>query len=81
MLHVLAQPGISQNPDSTSADKHALMNRIEKRWTGDLQKIRQQRRLIRVLVSYNDTNFFVALGEKRGMEYELYHPLLIQASI
>lgn len=71
MLHVLAQPGISQNPDSMSADKHALMNRIEKRWTGDLQQIRQQRRLIRVLVSYNDTNFFVARGEKRGMEYEL----------
>jgi membrane-bound lytic murein transglycosylase MltF len=71
MLHVLAQPGISQNPDSVSADKHALMNRIEKRWTGDLQQIRQQRRLIRVLVSYNDTNFFVARGEKRGMEYEL----------
>jgi membrane-bound lytic murein transglycosylase MltF len=71
MLHVLAQPGISQNPDSVSADKHALMNRIEKRWTGDLQQIRQQRRLIRVLVSYSDTNFFVARGEKRGMEYEL----------
>jgi len=71
VLHGFAQPGISQNPDSVSEDRHALMNRIEKKWTGDLQHIRLQRRLIRVLVSYNDTNFFVVRGEKRGMEYEL----------
>jgi membrane-bound lytic murein transglycosylase MltF len=71
MLIGFAQPGISQNPDSVSEDNHALMNRIEKRWTGDLQQMRQQRRLIRVLVSYNDTNFFVVRGENKGMEYEL----------
>ncbi len=66
-----AQPGISQNPDSVSEDRHVLMDRIERRWTGDLHQIRQQRRLVRVLVSYSDTNFFVMRGENRGMEYEL----------
>jgi membrane-bound lytic murein transglycosylase MltF len=71
ILHGFAQPGISQNPDSVSEDRHTLMDRIEQRWTGDLQQIRQQRRLIRVLVSYSDTNFFVMRGEYGGMEYEL----------
>lgn len=59
MLCGFAQPGISQNPDSVSEDRHVLMDRIERRWTGDLHQIRQQRRLVRVLVSYSDTNFFV----------------------
>jgi membrane-bound lytic murein transglycosylase MltF len=71
MLHGFAQPGISQTPDSVSEDRHTLMDRIEQRWTGDLQQIRQQRRLIRVLVSYSDTNFFVMRGKYRGLEYEL----------
>ena len=71
LLYGFAQPGISQNPDSVSEDRHTLMDRIEQRWTGDLQQIRQQRRLIRVLVSYSDTNFFVMRGKYRGMEYEL----------
>jgi len=71
LLHGFAQPGISQNPDSLSGERHTLMDRIEQRWTGDLQQMQQQRRLIRVLVSYSDTNFFVMRGEYRGIEYEL----------
>lgn len=30
-----------------------------------------ERRLIRVLVSYNQTNFFIVGGDKKGLEYEL----------
>lgn len=30
-----------------------------------------ERRIIRVLVSYNQTNFFVVGGDKKGLEYEL----------
>ena len=66
-----AHPGISQKPETVSEHSQALMDRVEKRWAGDLQQMRKQRRLVRVLVSYSDTNFFVVRGEKRGIEYEL----------
>ena len=39
-------------------------------WTGDLPQMRE-RRLVRVLVTYDKTNFFFAGGEPRGFEYEL----------
>jgi len=71
ILLCFANPGISQKPETVSEDSQALMDRVEKRWTGDLQQMRKQRRLVRVLVSYSDTNFFVVRGEKRGIEYEL----------
>ena len=33
--------------------------------------VASNKRLIRVLVSYNDTNYFVVEGKQRGLEYEL----------
>lgn len=33
--------------------------------------IEKNKRVIRVLVSYNDTNYFVVNGQQRGLEYEL----------
>lgn len=41
-------------------------------WTGDLPGMRK-RRLIRVLVTYDKTNFFFAEGRARGFEYDLLH--------
>ena len=47
------------------------MERVLEGWTGDLEEIKRQRRRIRVLVTYNNTDFFVDRGRKRGFEYEL----------
>jgi membrane-bound lytic murein transglycosylase MltF len=41
-----------------------------RRWTGDLDAM-QERRLIRFLVAYNRTNFFIQDGRERGFEHEL----------
>lgn len=43
---------------------------VEAPFFGDLEQIRQ-RRLVRVLVSYNNTNYFIAGGQQRGLEAEL----------
>ena len=39
-------------------------------WTGDFDGL-QERKLVRFLVTYNRTNFFVQDGQERGFEYEL----------
>jgi len=65
--------GLVKESGSVTEDQHGLMKRVSERWTGDLQEIKSQRGTIRVLVTYNQTNFFVELGRQRGMEYELLH--------
>ncbi|MCP4406755.1 MAG: transporter substrate-binding domain-containing protein [Gammaproteobacteria bacterium] len=35
--------------------------------------IKNNKRIIRILVTYNDTNYFVINGKQRGLEYELMH--------
>lgn len=40
-------------------------------WHGDLPEIRDERRFLRVLVSYSRTNFFVDGDAVRGLEYEM----------
>jgi membrane-bound lytic murein transglycosylase MltF len=71
VLAAFPLPSVSQGTKSEQADINALMQRVEKRWTGDLNEALAHRRLIRVLVSYSDTNFFVTKGTKRGLEFEL----------
>ncbi|MEM7023144.1 MAG: lytic transglycosylase F [Pseudomonadota bacterium] len=44
------------------------------RWTGDFDGLRE-RKVIRVLVTYNRTNFFIENGRERGFEYELIQQL------
>jgi len=44
------------------------------RWSGDFDGLRE-RKLIRVLVTYNRTNFFIHDGRERGFEYELIQQL------
>ncbi|MBR9980959.1 MAG: transporter substrate-binding domain-containing protein [Desulfatitalea sp.] len=48
-----------------------VMERIAAHWTGDLGETLAQRRFVRALVSYNQTNFFIDKGTPRGIEYEL----------
>ena len=60
-----------QELNSPAEDGHVLMNRVYEKWTGDLDEILQKRGVIRILVSYSKTNFFVARGHPRGFEYEL----------
>jgi membrane-bound lytic murein transglycosylase MltF len=47
-----------------------LVERLQKPFTGDLPKIRKAR-VLRVLVTYSKTNYFITAGTKRGFEYEL----------
>jgi membrane-bound lytic murein transglycosylase MltF len=55
-------------------DGHSVsLQRVDEVWKGDLPDILEKRRFIRVLVSYNRTNFFIDRGHPRGLEYELLH--------
>jgi len=47
-----------------------ILDRPVETFTGDLDGIRE-RRIIRVLTTYNQSNFFLAGGELHGFEYEL----------
>ncbi|QJB55799.1 transporter substrate-binding domain-containing protein [Pseudodesulfovibrio sp. zrk46] len=47
------------------------LTRMTDPWKGDLTQIIKEHRPIRVLVSYNRTNFFLVRGAMRGMEYDL----------
>lgn len=48
----------------------SLSERIQKPFTGDLDKLRE-RRIIRVLISHTKTNFFLTSKGFRGLEYDL----------
>lgn len=49
---------------------HPLDAHLVQRYTGDLPDL-MERRYIRVLTAYNRTNFFIAKGRLRGLEYAL----------
>jgi membrane-bound lytic murein transglycosylase MltF len=51
----------------------ALVSHIREPWTGDLDEILRQRREVRALVCFSDTNFAVVRGSPQGLEYELLH--------
>ena len=54
--------------ESSDREIHALPL-PEEVWTGDFDEMRK-RRMIRVLVVYNQTNFFVDKGQPRGITYD-----------
>jgi len=62
--------GAAQKSLPSITSEQAILNRINKPFKGDLDKIRA-RRIIRVLVSYCKTNYFFDQGQPRGFEYEL----------
>ena len=53
-----------------SGDGRALLGRVSQQFTGDLPEI-QQRGVLRILVTHNQTNYFLTAGRRRGFEYEL----------
>lgn len=70
----LAQQSMQASPGSSpfAADRNSIMARINQPFIGDLDQIRE-RRILRVLVSHNRTNFFETKRGKRGLEYDLLH--------
>ena len=64
-------PDTIRGSDIYSEDQSISIRRVDRIWKGDLPATLQQRRAIRVLVSYSNTNFFIDRGRPRGIEYEL----------
>ncbi len=60
----------SSAPIQQASIRHSLSDRINEAFIGDLQSIRE-RRILRVLVSYNRTNFFHTIKGQRGLEHDL----------
>lgn len=60
----------SQPAEPTPVTGPASLARIEAEFKGDLPEI-EKRRLLRVLISYSRTNYFVDFGTEHGFEYEL----------
>ncbi len=61
------------DPKQTSQEnpvQNSLLERINQPFIGDLDQIRK-RRILRVLVSYNGTNFFHTIKGQRGLEHDL----------
>jgi membrane-bound lytic murein transglycosylase MltF len=50
-----------------------LVSSLREPWKGDLDEILRQKRAIRALVCYSDTNFTVVKGGPQGLEYDLLH--------
>jgi membrane-bound lytic murein transglycosylase MltF len=70
-LSQTGKKGVSPAQQDESFDEKQLFQRVNQPFKGDLEAIRD-RRLIRVLVSYSKTNFFIDdAGVPRGFEYEL----------
>jgi membrane-bound lytic murein transglycosylase MltF len=65
-LVALASPGWAQTP----AKKPAAIATPRQAWTGDLDGM-IKRRVIRVLVPYNKTHYFLDKGVPRGLAYEM----------
>lgn len=67
-------PAIQAQPTTVSASKDddeiSMSQRINSQFIGDLDQIRE-RRIFRILVSYNRTNFFHSDDGTRGLEFEL----------
>ncbi len=72
LVFLSVQAPIWAQPPDTGMGSVSL-NRVKAVFKGDLPQILKGRRFIRVLVSYNQTNFFIDRGRPRGLEYELLH--------
>jgi membrane-bound lytic murein transglycosylase MltF len=75
LLLVVALPAAAQrgavedSDDIPPASGEEILAVVNDPWTGDLDGI-LDRRLLRVITTYNRTNFFVEHGQGRGLEYE-----------
>ncbi|MDX2437885.1 MAG: lytic transglycosylase F [Acidobacteriota bacterium] len=70
VLLVSPQTLVARQEEPTAITGPDSLARIEAEFTGDLPKI-EERRLLRVLISYSRTNYFLDFGAEHGFEYEL----------
>ena len=68
---VLSLCGIPQEAGALAAFDDAAIKKILQPWKGDLNGM-VERRFIRVLVTYNKTDFFLDGAANRGFTYELF---------
>lgn len=68
---VLSLSGIPREARASSTSDDAAMKKILQPWKGDLNGM-IERRLIRVLVTYNKTDFFLDGADNRGFTYEIF---------
>jgi len=65
---IVAQSAAAQEQPPVE-DDHAFISYLGEKWLGDLDGIRE-RRMLRVLVVYSKTFFFIDKGTPRGMHYD-----------
>ena len=63
---VLGQPAGSEQSEQESSQKPRQLLLTNKQWTGDFDKL-VERRMIRVLVPYSRTLYFIDKGAQRGL--------------
>ena len=68
---VLSLSGMPQEAVAQSISDDVAMKKILKPWKGDLNGM-IERRFIRVLVTYNKTDFFLNGADNRGFTYEIF---------
>lgn len=68
-LAAAAQGTAADDEPLPPATGEELLLQIDEPWTGDLPGIRE-RGFLRVLTTYNRTNFFIENGQGRGLEFE-----------
>jgi membrane-bound lytic murein transglycosylase MltF len=66
---VAAAPAAAAPPAAAPTGHAMVKSVIDQKWTGDLDGM-MKRRLIRALVVYNQTNYFVDKGTQRGTSFE-----------
>jgi membrane-bound lytic murein transglycosylase MltF len=80
----LGQPRVAQGQGVDAQDDaeaegmstgDALLELFNEPWRGDWDGVRGERRVLRVLTTYNRTNFLIESGTGRGLEYEAMRDL------
>jgi membrane-bound lytic murein transglycosylase MltF len=67
---VIGGPAFAQEgADPAESEAEALLSQVSKKWTGDLDGM-VQRRMIRALVTYSKTYYFVDKGVQRGTAHD-----------
>ena len=69
---VLSLSGMPREAKALSTFDDAAMKKVLQPWKGDLNGM-IERRFIRVLVTYNKTDFFLDGAVKRGFTHEIFH--------
>ncbi|MBT8343028.1 MAG: transporter substrate-binding domain-containing protein [Desulfatitalea sp.] len=71
LMALLCGCGRSESiPDTAEEQPPTMVERVSRSWTADLEETLEKRRFLRVLVTYNQTNFFIDQGTPRGIEYD-----------